>query len=324
MKLEDTLNYRSGWMGFAILWVMLLHAEFTFDSEILRVMQRIGYGGVDIFLFASGLGCSYSLKKNPDIAAFLKRRAVRILPTWWVFLILLWLCREPLKIDWSLNAYVGNFLLVQAFIDWHFCFNWYLSALLFTYLLAPYCFALCERESFSWRMLLIVEGILLLLCFAFLHHDYLILISRLPIFFVGFYFARLARRGAIITTRAAIGLLSATAFGFFCITYLWHHYPEQTLTELGLWWYPFIILTPGLCVGISFAMSRLMLLDKILSTVGRFSLEIFLMHLAWALYFIQLPNLSNADWVVWFALSMTCGVLLKLFMSRVSKWGARR
>lgn len=321
MKLEDTFKYRSGWMGWAIIWVMLLHANFNFDVEFIHVIQRLGYGGVDIFLFASGLGCSYSLSKNRDILAFLKRRAVRAVPTCWVFFILLWLCREPLGLDWSLNAYVGNFLFVQAFIDWHYCFNWYLSAMLFTYFLAPYCFELCERESFSWRTLLMVEGALLLLCFSFLHHDYLILVSRLPIFFVGFYFARLARRGAVISTRAAIGLSSATLFGLSCMVYLWYRYPEQTLTELGLWWYPFIIITPGLCIGLSFAMSRISLLNKILSTIGKFSLEIFLMHLGWAWYFIRLPNLTNAHWGLWFVLSIAGGVALKIFMTKVLKRG---
>lgn len=316
MKLEDTFKFRNAWMGFAILWVMLLHSGLNIDAEPLHTFKRLGFAGVDIFLFASGLGCSYSLNKNPDIISFLKRRAVRVLPTWWTFLIIWWLCHGQMKIDWSWQAFFGNFFLVQAFIDWRQCFNWYVSAMLITYLLAPYCFELTERKM-SWRAFAGVEFILLLMCLPYLNHDYLILISRLPIFFAGFYIARLARQGAVITRQGAIGLAIAFLIGSTVLTFCMRQYPEQLLTDLGLWWYPFLLITPGLCLGMSLVLSRAPLLNKILSTVGALSFEIYLMHLGLLYLLIVYPPSDNIGWLGWIAASMAGGAALKLFVSKI-------
>ena len=311
-------------MGFAILWVMFLHSNLSIDSELVYDFKRIGYGGVDIFMFASGLGCSYSLNKNRDILAFLKRRAVRVLPTWWIFLIGWWACHKPLGLDWAWESFVGNFFLIQALVDWHYCFNWYLSAMLVTYLMAPYCFELTERDSFTWRGLLIVELILLLMCMPCLYNDYLILVTRFPLFFMGFYFARLARQGVVIGRREAIGLAFATVIGFVILYGCIYSYPEKMMNDLGLWWYPFVLLTPGLCFGISFALSRMPTLNKILSTVGELSFEIYLMHLALLFYVIIQPPFDNAHWLGWFAVSIVGGAALKFIVSKIMRREARR
>ena len=311
-------------MGFAILWVMILHSGLSIDSELFQAFKRIGYGGVDIFLFASGLGCSYSLNKNRDIISFLKRRAVRILPTWWTFLIIWWLFQKQLELDWSRASFLGNFFAVQAFIDWRQCFNWYVSVMLFTYLLAPYCFEFTERESFSRRTFLSVEIILLLICLPFLNHDYLILVSRLPIFFAGFYIARLARRGAVIDRHSAIGAVGVTLIGFGILIACAGHYSDQTMTDLGLWWYPFLLITPGLCLGMSFVLSRAPLLDKILSTVGTLSFEIYLMHLGLLYFLIVHPPSDNVQWLGWFAASIAGGAALKFLVSKINRREAQR
>ena len=73
MKINGIIKYRSVWMAIAILWVILFHATVTIDNTALSFIKEIGYGGVDIFFFASGLGCFYSLSKNSNINEFLKR-----------------------------------------------------------------------------------------------------------------------------------------------------------------------------------------------------------------------------------------------------------
>ena len=47
--------YRNELKGLAILWVVFFHARLGLEGFLYQV-QRIGYGGVDIFFFMSGFG----------------------------------------------------------------------------------------------------------------------------------------------------------------------------------------------------------------------------------------------------------------------------
>ena len=79
---KKILSYRSVWMALAALWVVYHHISLTPPCEFLQVLKSCGAGGVDIFVFASGLGCYHSLKKNPDTLIFIKKRLIKIvLPT---------------------------------------------------------------------------------------------------------------------------------------------------------------------------------------------------------------------------------------------------
>lgn len=72
-------------MGFAILWVMYFHIPIPAKFIVTDVgwfIHRIGFYGVDIFLFLSGLGVYFSLMKRPNVLRFYKARLVRILPAY--------------------------------------------------------------------------------------------------------------------------------------------------------------------------------------------------------------------------------------------------
>lgn len=52
-------KYRDAFMGIAILWIMLHHSNFYLPNPLFGI-KRLGYSGVDIFMFVSGLGCAVS------------------------------------------------------------------------------------------------------------------------------------------------------------------------------------------------------------------------------------------------------------------------
>lgn len=76
-------QYRQSLMGFAILWVFMLHTG-EIGNPLWDSISSWGWSGVDMFLFLSAIGLCYSLNKdgNLGIIAFYKRRAIRILPPW--------------------------------------------------------------------------------------------------------------------------------------------------------------------------------------------------------------------------------------------------
>ena len=87
MTKKEVIRYRNCWMGFSILWVMFTHSHFGMPNAFLTFIKDIGFISVDGFLFASGLGCYYSLSKNDDILEFLKRRFVKLAPAYYLVVI---------------------------------------------------------------------------------------------------------------------------------------------------------------------------------------------------------------------------------------------
>lgn len=65
-------------MGVAMLSIMLFHQYFC-STWPLNLFQKVGFWGVEIFLFLSGMGLVRSLRKN-TLKEFYRRRFLRIIP----------------------------------------------------------------------------------------------------------------------------------------------------------------------------------------------------------------------------------------------------
>ena len=83
-------------MGIAMIWIVAYHSGIDLYNPILIYVKEIGYGGVDIFLFAAGLGNYYSYLKDYSPLDFLKRRIVRLAPVYFPF-ILVWIIVKNLS-----------------------------------------------------------------------------------------------------------------------------------------------------------------------------------------------------------------------------------
>ena len=65
LSYRNLTKYRNVWMALAALWILYYHVSLpTFGCALLHTAKNYGYGGVDIFVFASGLGCYHSLTKR--------------------------------------------------------------------------------------------------------------------------------------------------------------------------------------------------------------------------------------------------------------------
>ena len=88
MQLKDLYKHRSVWMGLAMLWVVLFHAAPVTNIKLLDMFSASGYGGVDIFMFASGLGAYYSYTRDHSPLDFIRRRVKRLYPVYLPFIII--------------------------------------------------------------------------------------------------------------------------------------------------------------------------------------------------------------------------------------------
>lgn len=282
MYFKNLLKYRGVWLGIAMIWILLFHTEMNFNHFLLNNLRSIGYGGVDICFFASGIGCFYSLSSNPDIGKFMKRRFQRIAPTYLVF-IAIWLAYQFYLGKFDLRMAIGNTLAIQNFTGLHNDFNWYITALLLLYLLTPYFKLVIDRTNLWGKLGFLILLIVISIPFWGVT-NYIITITRLPIYYIGMLFGYLCQKD--IKVRLSHCFIFGLAFvtGIICLmlsckyyfSFLWSH---------GLYWYPFILITPPLCMLISYLMS---ILEKnkitqkfvaLLSCIGDYSFEIYLLHI---------------------------------------------
>jgi len=269
-------------MGIAMLWVIFYHTKINCSGAVGWV-KKIGYGGVDIFIFASGIGNFYSYIRDCDPVAFLKRRIYRLAPVYIPFIVV-WLIYKLIN-DLSYSKYiVGNLFAIQGFTRNGGEFNWYLTGILMCYLLTPYFaqFVNAHDRKKNWMLVMF----LLLLSTAFWNdHGLIISITRLPIYVVGMITAKNEKKVLSNQTKVllAIAFLSGNillrvVYGAFN-DYLWNY---------GLYWYPFILIIPCLCLLISYIISvieekkyALAICRPVLSfiaLVGKCSFEAFLIH----------------------------------------------
>ena len=183
---------RAELMGLATLCIMLFHAyNFHFYNPVLDKFKEYGYLGVDVFIFLSGLGLAVSLLRRDGrpLREFLGTRIARIFPAYCLIAgcYSLWLVlqgRIPFStLLWNLTGLHYWFQIPDSF-------NWYVSALLAFYLLAPGWMWLLRRAghpmglallafpvSYGIYRLSIVGGFLYTRDFVF----------RLPAFLVGMF-----------------------------------------------------------------------------------------------------------------------------------------
>ena len=282
MTAKAFLKYRNVWIGCAMLWIVWFHIKLESVGSVLTYAKSIGYGGVDICLFASGLGCWFSLQKDPDAYRFMKRRFARLMPTYLCFIVF-WILFRQLTDPIPKIAILGNLLGIQNFTGQGHYFNWYICAVFLLYFLAPFLCGIAEKTESRLQQLAFVILLVLFSVPFWCADTYIVTVSRLAIFYVGILFGKLCSQEAL--TKRLIAVSLAVLVVGLIVLYLFCAYFHDKLWSYGLYWYPFILITPGLCILISFVMQALdktkpgRWIIRCLEKIGTFSFEVYLVHI---------------------------------------------
>ena len=174
--IQELPSLRSYLMGVAILLVIVFHC-FSWVYNPVGPFN-IGYIGVDIFLFLSGYGLSFSYEKNP-LPRFYANRFTRIFPLYLVAVTLGFIiCFQT----WTVPDYLLNVFCVNYYINGNY-FDWYVPTLIGLYLLFPLLYYLGKQGWQSAAILFVIAfGVLY---FFDVPDHYSCAISRLPIFVYG-------------------------------------------------------------------------------------------------------------------------------------------
>ena len=176
LKAELSLN-RAFLMGVSILLVIVFHA-FNWVYNPIGPFN-IGYIGVDVFIFLSGFGCSFSYEKNP-LRTFYSNRFKRVFPIYIVAVsIAFLLCGK----SWSWTDYLLNLSTLGFYIKGIPYFDWYIPFLIGLYVLFP-VFHFLGKFKWSAEIILFVV-VFLILYFIHPQDQYSWALSRLPIFLYG-------------------------------------------------------------------------------------------------------------------------------------------
>ena len=117
-----------------------------------------------------------------------------------------------------------------------------------------------------------------------------------------------------------VGIIIEISCYLLLYKYLW---------DYGLWWYPFILITPGLCLSISYVCNKLykirmgQLVVELIQKIGKHSFEIYLIHIFYfecLNYVIRKGYISDriAVWLISYVIIMILATAFKKCIDRLT------
>lgn len=134
-------------MGIAILLVLCYHVFTRTGISIIPGLSSIGYFGVDVFLFLSGIGLCFGYGKYKSVAQFYRKRFLRIYPAYLTAIIIGAVLMTSVSIVDILvkSIGIGYFMPLYGMSS----FDWYVPTIILFYVLFPILYLLIYR-GLSW------------------------------------------------------------------------------------------------------------------------------------------------------------------------------
>ena len=332
MKLDYSylVQGRTALMGFCIIWIYLFH--ITTKSVFLDSFSQIGWCGVDCFFLLSGIGLSHSLERDKNVVGFYKRRAFRILPTWWFlifsFHIINLFANRPCP---------GTFLQVLLYysgIGWFFngffqteriaWSEWYVPTLLLFYIVSPLIHRMSIRSLIKTIIILFIINIVLSL--FHLCDSLRLSYFRVPSFLLGFLIFKIILKYKVNNSKcvsfniAILINLFLFVCGYLCL-FLFSDlsattkHPATFFEAIGA-----VFISLGVLQLVS-CLSKVKKINTLLSAFGKVSLELYLLHvffisIAWRLR-TELPIPDTASILIALFIYLIMSIIVSKFVKHI-------
>ena len=194
--LEVLTKYRGAIMGIAALWILFFHEwqHIFIDrgklTEFENYIHRIGFCGVDIFLFLSGIGLVFAIGKG-NILKFYYRRLKRV----YLPFLIVGIIRCATE-KWALEGFRDNVLCINFYKSNMYSFLWFVPAILTFYLLFPLYYKIFSKASNKLMFTAAMFLIWMTLSLFFrdkLRPDLFGFTNRIPVFIFGIYAGHLTK-----------------------------------------------------------------------------------------------------------------------------------
>lgn len=324
--LSDLSQSRSFLMGVGILWVITFHLLPDLailgggrKDRILRHVFSSGYGACDVFLLLSGFGLAISLKRDGNPLRFYGRRMRKLLPAYYLF-IPLFLGLLYVRGQLTTEILLGNLTFTGFWRSVPYQFNWYVQVIMLFYLVSPglhWFFEHCKSRTVAILVLLAASALLILKFFGTLR---MIAITRVPVFVLGFWVGRHEKQEWPWRIWHPVAAVAACAVG--TVLQFW---TQPYITDWnGLFWYPFLLIAPGLCLLGAWIRPLLLkipgysYLDKMVCLFGACSFEIYLIQ-SLLIEWIHPPLSGRLQWYLLGAAAIGLGIGYHYLL----QWGLR-
>ncbi len=275
----------------------------------LATIANNGQIGVDIFLFLSGLGLSFSLSNySGNLILWYKKRFSKVFIPY-TLITLLYLIYKVLFEDFSLSSAIIYYTTIGYWINGKGA--WFISLIIILYAFAPLIYKLsCTKNKWLW--LLAISLILMILCNSNITGplSYLSIgLRRTPSFIIGMGLANDIKEN----TRINIICIFLLSIGLFLCVFV-------ILPQVFCRW---IIILP-LVIIFCYMIDMFKFVNKILAFMGAISLESYLTniylgdilnHKSWIICGIDLSYGHYLE----YAVVIVVGLLLAYLVNLISK-----
>lgn len=187
-------------MGVAIVFIMASHSIGRF--------ALYGNIGVEWFLIVSAIGQYFSLSKDRHPGRYFKRRFLRIIPAYLIVAIPFFIIRSYPSFQDFLIRITGLNLLF-----WGERIFWFVTLIVICYLLTPVYYAFIQRVKVSYILPFLIVAITFPLSFHIPKTE--ILVTRLPIFFLGMNLGKMVYEQKHIDNKT--GCMACYAFSLLAL-----------------------------------------------------------------------------------------------------------
>lgn len=119
---ENRIVSFDGLRGIAVLSVVLFHCFYMLTSNdfrqhnVISIISKYGWLGVDLFFIISGFVISFTLYKYSSVKEFFIARFARLYPAYWASVIFAAILSECINGNINLSQYVINLLMFQQLL----------------------------------------------------------------------------------------------------------------------------------------------------------------------------------------------------------------
>lgn len=336
MKLElraDAVSkYRQELMGLCILGILIFHffqdcrsSDYNYTEYARFYFEHVGSSCVDVFLFLSGLGIYYSLKKNSDVRSFYAKRFRKILIPYFLVSIQTFVYLDLIS-DNSTSEFFKDLFFITFTEDGSVLF-WYILLIIICYLFSPQLFryidsARDDHEVYG-RMFALIAFILSCIlalqlnCVEFFNKTNVLLL-RIPAYVGGMIMGRLSFN----KTRIGSGFILISVLAVFF---------NNEISVSPIYTLRLVIALTAICAAVLIAFisdlffSRLKLFNKIvfpmLRGIGKYTLELYICHVAVRriMNYEDYPTCRYRYELLMLAISILAVVIVRLLTLMINK-----
>ncbi len=330
-------KYRGEVCGLAIISVLIFHyrnnySEYAKLNDLELEMawtiftKWIGSIGVDLFLFFSGFGLFFSMKRDSNVLHFYKKRLIRILIPYLLFVPAIFYVVDIYYLKADTVRYWGDVTQASFWMTGRGHF-WYVSFSLVLYLIFPLFFWIINRKGWRglYNLYLIILPVLFILGMANgeAFQNIEIAITRIPIFLFGILWGKYAYEEKRWSFLEILLILSGVIFRiFYVVIYVAALNNAETpmlvrvvekFTRYFIQWHA-VGMAAVLCISFQYIMPKF--LGKILRWFGSISLELYITHIGVRLIF----KLNKFPLHIWWCYlgGMVIALVLAVIVNKLS------